>query len=320
MIRLVRIGGFDVTLPNYRVYFVRPKRYCRYVSKKGILLFWVGLAGIFLTAAENIHIGGKSHHDYKHPAISPDGKWIAYFGNRNSQGDIYIAPNTNSSQEEFRLTFTDNAFQSQPSFWLDNYRISFFSTESGRKGIYVVDRRAPQKKNAVTDLRYWCESARYVSGALIYCTRRKKRFDIYLMDLKNKKETPLVSDGNINLTPDMDAAKRNVVFASNRSGAFHLWLLKRVTGQVRQLTHVARGNFSPIFSPDGKEILYTTLTSGGNDIWVINVKSGKRVQVTSHPARDITPAWGPEGAWIYFASNRSGKFKIYRKKIFWRKP
>ncbi|HEX6850339.1 MAG TPA: DPP IV N-terminal domain-containing protein [Candidatus Polarisedimenticolaceae bacterium] len=104
-----------------------------------------------------------------------------------------------------------------------------------------------------------------------------------------------------------------IVFQSNRTGEWHLYLMNPDGSGVRDLTPTLSDCRNPSFSPDGSRIVFYSAMSGNDEIYLMHADGGGVRAVTQHPARDIHPHWSPDGAKIVFNSLRDDPraFDVY---------
>lgn len=104
--------------------------------------------------------------------------------------------------------------------------------------------------------------------------------------------------------------KERIVFSSNRSGPWRIWIMNVDGSAMRQLTKGKPDDHDvdPAFSPDGKTILFSSNRGGKNGIWKIPVNGA------SSPERlcDGDQAeWSPDGKRIVLKRNE----KIYIRNL-----
>jgi hypothetical protein len=98
-----------------------------------------------------------------------------------------------------------------------------------------------------------------------------------------------------------------IVFASNRSGNFDLWIMDTDGTGVMQLTDSQSNETHPaaVYS----KIVYVSDESGNNDLWSMDIDGSNRQQLTSSAADECMPAESPIGGIVY--ASRSGDSADY---------
>jgi Tol biopolymer transport system component len=107
-----------------------------------------------------------------------------------------------------------------------------------------------------------------------------------------------------------------LIFASQRSGNFDIWLMDLADPtQVQQLTHDPANDVEPRWSPDGHRILFSSTRermTGINDLWVMEAdgRNARRL-LDWADSYEWGAAWSPDGRWIAFTSTRDFDYEIY---------
>src|SRR5262245_9715066 len=95
-----------------------------------------------------------------------------------------------------------------------------------------------------------------------------------------------------------------ILFQSNRSGEWHLYLMSPDGGNVRDLTPSMKDCRNPSFSPDGSKIVFYSAASGNEEIYVMAADGSGVANLPENAAGDIHPHWTPDGTKIIFNSLR----------------
>jgi len=92
-----------------------------------------------------------------------------------------------------------------------------------------------------------------------------------------------------------------IVFSSNRSGAWRIWTVKADGSDLRQLTKQDgdENDVDPLFSPDGKSVLFTSTRGGKAGVWRMVADGAKPERICDGDQAE----WSPDGAWIVFRRN-----------------
>jgi lipoprotein-anchoring transpeptidase ErfK/SrfK len=146
---------------------------------------------------------------------------------------------------------------------------------------------------------------------IVYYTNRNGNDDIYLMTL-NGTERRLVSGPANEREPSCSPDARSVVYASDATGSYQLYLLPLDQAAPIQITSSEGINFAPVFSPDGSSIAFvSTRNKGIPTIWMIDADGSNPRQITTELGRDTSPSWGPDGRELLFSSDQLGPWNIF---------
>jgi dipeptidyl aminopeptidase/acylaminoacyl peptidase len=108
-----------------------------------------------------------------------------------------------------------------------------------------------------------------------------------------------------------DAGPGLVVFGSDRSGNYEIYVLDPETGLTTQLTNDPASDIEPMWSPDGTTIAFASNRDGDYDLYVIRGDGTNLRQVTMNLAEDRQPRWQPNGQYITYMSNVNGQWDLY---------
>jgi Tol biopolymer transport system component len=113
--------------------------------------------------------------------------------------------------------------------------------------------------------------------------------------------------------PRISPEGNRIVFASNRTGRFQIWVSDRDGANIVQLTSLdGWGAGSPRWSPDGRHIAFDSNVHGQWDIFVLDALGGSPRRLTIWEGIDARPSWSHDGRWIYFGSDRNGTAGIWK--------
>jgi WD40 repeat protein len=223
------------------------------------------------------------------PAVSPDGRYIAFLSEKNLfTVDLFLADAktgqilrkltskvSNTHIDEF------NFIESAGAWSPDSKRFAFSVFNRGRNRMVVVD---------------------IGSGTIVD-------------DVSMGKAEQF---GNLSWSPD----GKSVVFQGLSEGQGDLYLYNFDTKQVRQLTNDKYSDYQPSFSRDGKKIIFssdrtTYDQSLGQDITFnlaeLDLATGKVTDIKLfNGANNLNPQYSSDGTQIYFLSNRDGFRNMYR--------
>ena len=227
------------------------------------------------------------------PAISPDGRWIAYFGRRDIfTVELYLADARTGEVVE-RLTRSTGsahydalAFISSAGAWSpDGSKFAFLVFEQGDHRIKILDVASQDVERTIH------------------------------LDQVGAIQHPAWS-------PD----GRTLAFSGLKGGLSDLYLLDLASGAVRQLTDDRHADLEPAWSPDGGTLVFVTdrgpdtdfqtLVYGNMNLATYDVATGRtEVLDIFAGAKHINPQYSPDGRSIYFVSDREGFSDLYRLEL-----
>ena len=271
-----------------------------------------GIFTINLQTGEKSRITTPENPAVDHtPRFSPDGKYLAFIRYFSSfRREIFIVPLGGGEPRQITS---------------DNVRIYGLAWNPDSESLFFTSFRA------VDRLNLWQVSLDNKTEPELIPTNGKNLQDLSISpDGKTAAFVEETADENIwEIAPDQtpksvirstradhsqqfspDGTK--IVFVSERTGNYEIWLSDADGKNQRQLTDSKASSGSPRFSPDGKFIVYDAQLAGGSDIYVISVNGGAPKRLTENSKNNSLPAWSVDGNFIYFNSDRSGNAQIWK--------
>jgi Tol biopolymer transport system component len=219
-------------------------------------LVWMGTSVAF--ASENLpetrQITTYPQADFS-PAVSRDGKWLAFVSERSGNLDVWVKRMPNG--ETVQVT-THQADDTEPAWSPDGKRLVYLSKRRDAQGDLWMVKFDPRKDGKP-------------AGDPVQLT------------------THLGMDRKPSFSPD----GRKIVYVSDEGGTQNLWIYDIASATNRQLTR--NGGTDPTWSPDGKFILFTSfLRDPGGDLFLIelNGPQTETVSLSSDATRTRTATEG----------------------------
>ena len=114
-------------------------------------------------------------------------------------------------------------------------------------------------------------------------------------------------------TPMAIPGQGRIVFHSERSGNFDIWLMEN-GGEPVQLTDALEADVEPAWSPDGTQIVFVSARDDPENVqlYIMNADGSEQRPLQPFEAADSwAPSWSPDGQRIVYQTNRDGNFEIY---------
>lgn len=287
----------------------------------------------------------KFTDDYS-PAISPNGKWLAFASTRLQNAELYLMELATLDLQQ--LTHTDELDEYMPAFSADGKSIAFVTertrggmmlppiqasgSDPSRAAIYLMDvdgrnqralidvggaDRAPvfspdgQKiafeSKAPTETETTDDSTGEVTSPL----QVDDTLEIYVIDTDGTNKTQLthnnVDDGHPTWSPN----GKQIAFTSMVENIYQIFVVNAAGGTPKQLTFSDASHYHPIFTPDGKRIIYVSSGDNHYTIWTMNADGSNKTQLTNHIGAHFEPSISRDGKKLVFSSDRSDHMRIY---------
>ncbi len=269
---------------------------------------------LFTLLAGKSVVGQTALPSLSEPAISPDGKEIAFA----SGGDIWTV---SAAGGEAHLLVTNPATESRPMYSPDGTRLAFVSTRTGAGNIYVLTLASGELMRLTYSDRPDSLDGWSHDGKWIYFTSAVNdvagQGDIFRVS--SGGGTPLeVSHerylGEFESAPSPDGQTialmaKGISFSQWwRNGHAHIdetevWLKPVAeSGKYQMLLKADAKHAWPMWSSDGKTLFYMSDGSGAENIWSVPVASPESAKAMTHfkEGRVLWPSIGDGGKAIVF--------------------
>jgi Tol biopolymer transport system component len=224
------------------------------------------------------------------PALSPDGKQVAFLSDRNFYQDLFLA-----------------------------------DAETGKIKTKLV---SGNRTESFETLRFLSAGLAFShDGQYLAFTAKAGAEDaLYVMRIKGRKIVGQYRFGLEGvLTPSWSPDDSKIVFAGLDGGVTDLFIVDRDGKNLRRLTDDTYMERDPVWSPDGRSLAFTTDRGPGTDLRtlafqpsVIGIYDLERDAITLLPeqlGKNINPQWSPDGKALAYISDRTGISNIFLQEL-----
>ena len=102
-----------------------------------------------------------------------------------------------------------------------------------------------------------------------------------------------------------------IAFASNRTGAWEIWLMDWDGNNQSQITRHNVLSILPSWSPDNERMVYTSFAKGTSDMYIISRRGGGRIRLNTNLNLNTSATFSPITNDIAFVGSRNGNPDIY---------
>jgi TolB protein len=128
-----------------------------------------------------------------------------------------------------------------------------------------------------------------------------------------QEEILLQEAGVENAYPRLFNDGKRILYQSNRTGNWQLYILDIATKQSQRITNDKFNNNFPDLSADNDRVAFVSDRDGNEEIYSMRIDGSELKRLTNEKARDIHPYFSPDGSEILFNSTRgNGSLDVYR--------
>jgi len=261
--------------------------------------------------------GKKGEPDYfVGPAVSPDGRFVAYFYSGIRGVELKIADAATGKElgtaaaPGLSTRFDALSFLYSAGSWSpDGKKLAFVSYSDGDNEIDIVNVEAkdierrikPQGVGAISTVAWSPDGNRLAFSGMAGGVS-----DLYLFELSSGMTRRLTNDLNADLQPSWSPDGKYITFVSDREGKLpegaeagsdfrrlshaplRVAVIEVNTGKVQALPAIAGAkHISPQFSADGRSVYFVSDRGGFSDIYRVEIPTGDVFQVT-HAATGVS--------------------------------
>jgi TolB protein len=225
------------------------------------------------------------------PAVSYDGKWVAYTSYSKGKPDLFI-----QNISDKRTSVVDKKGMGISPAWVPGRsELSASLSFSGDPEIYLLTGTG-KVINRLTDSPGIDVSPTWSpdGNKMAFVSRRGGTPQIYVQNMNSGQAERITFQGNNNTQPEWSPKGDKIVYtALEKGGGFNICLLGVDGKGLMQLTRGQGDNESPSWSPDASMIAFSSTREGTSRIYVMTAYGADQRRLMSTSGQQSEPKWSP---------------------------
>ncbi|MEK6154573.1 winged helix-turn-helix domain-containing protein [Flavobacteriaceae bacterium 3-367] len=246
------------------------------------------------------------------PRYSPNGEYLAFIRTIGEGNQDILILELASGSERKVTSLGSSVFGFD---WKTDSSFILSSNFSGSVSIWEGSIRNKEVDMVPIGVNYQYPE---INGNRLVLEKWTQSVDIWTSRINDtlSNDIPRIESTKWDLHPSFSKDGKKVVFVSNRSGGYDLWVKVLDSPQVKKITSLKTSLIgNPKWSPNDKLIAFDSRHGGATSIYLKNMDTENIFSFTDDEGNDLAPRWSKNGDWIYFTSDRNGSWQIWKKAL-----
>jgi len=219
-----------------------------------------------------------------YPAISPDGKHVAFYGKYDKRRTWSIHVGNIDGTHMQRLTNKKNVWDSAPAWSPDGKTIIFSREYKSKDGqwqeeVWLMNSDG-SKQRQVKAIKG--RAAKMMPDGRILYQSKAGPSQISIANSDGSNVITLTNDDSNNMSPKLSPNGKQIAYLSNRDGNQEVYIMDIDGANQKRLTANSIQEWSPAWSPDGTKVFFSSQsTHGFYDIYKVKIDGSLMEKVIS---------------------------------------
>ena len=251
------------------------------------------------------------------PAISPNGKYVAFYSDRSGNDDEYLLELETGQMRRL----TDSPLDEYGPAWSPDSRfVYFYRGEQGRFEVFRVDIGEGSTAERVTAL------GGYVGNPDISPSGREmlvswnqgiagNDYEVFVVDLETSALTQLTDNDANEYTPTWSPDGSMIAFNSNREGEqFDVWVMEASGRNPRKLVDLHAHDYYTSWTPDGQWVAFFSGPDFDSfDAYKVHLETGEVVRLTEGLGAGKV-SFSSDGEFMILGADHTEGGRLFRSK------
>lgn len=211
------------------------------------------------------------------PAVSPDGRRVAFVSERNGDPEIYVA---DAGTGDVRQLTRNERADGRPAWSPSGRAIAWQGGPRDAADLFVMRASGAGKRRLVGGPGDDVDPAWSPDGALIaFSSTRSGRRQLWAVPARGGEPQLLADSPGRARAPSWAPGGRRLAFARETASDSEIWVLELANGSVRRLARGAGWDSRPDWSPRGDFVAFARARAGRSSIWVADIDGARAHEI-----------------------------------------
>jgi TolB protein len=223
------------------------------------------------------------------PAVSPDGRYLAWTDYTSGRPDLYIK----DMSKNVTVSVRKQGVSISPAWRPGTTQCATTLSHQGDQDIYLinadgtVDRRLTNVRGIDVSPTFSPDGSK-----MAFVSTREGRPQIFIQDIASGVARRLTYSGNYNTQPAWSPTGDKILYTSmQKSGEINIFAINSDGSAMMQMTGGSRNNEYPSWSPDGSMIVFSSNRQGPRKLYVMNADGTNQRPLLQMEGEQQQPSW-----------------------------
>jgi TolB protein len=222
------------------------------------------------------------------PALSPDGKYLAYTDFTSGRPALYIR-----NLSDKKTSVVGKSGISIDPAWRNSSEVATTLSYEGDQDIYLVrsdgsvSRRLTNSKGIDVSPTFSPDGSK-----MAFVSSRNGMPQIFIEDLQSGQTRRLTFSGRYNTQPSWSPAGDKIAYSTwENKGEINIFVINTDGSGLKQLTAKSGENEAPSWSPDGEMIVFSSSRQGRKRLYVMSSTGENQRRLVQIDGEQMQPYW-----------------------------